>query len=122
VEGSIADGPLVDRLVAEHDVVVNFAAESHNDNSLRDPEPFLQTNIIGTYRLLEAVRAHGKRLHHVSTDEVFGDLELDDPKRFTEDTPYRPSSPYSSTAATTTGPTSTSRSSSRARSRTSSPA
>jgi dTDP-glucose 4,6-dehydratase len=99
VEGSIADGALVDRLVAQHDVVVNFAAESHNDNSLRDPEPFLQTNIIGTYRLLEAVRAHGKRLHHVSTDEVFGDLELDDPKRFTEDTPYRPSSPYSSTKA-----------------------
>ena len=99
VEGSIADGPLVDRLVAEHDIVVNFAAESHNDNSLSDPEPFLQTNIVGTYRLLEAVRAHGKRLHHVSTDEVFGDLELDDPKRFTEDTPYRPSSPYSSTKA-----------------------
>lgn len=99
IEGSIADGPLVDRLVAEHDIVVNFAAESHNDNSLSDPEPFLQTNIIGTYRLLEAVRAHGKRLHHVSTDEVFGDLELDDPKRFTEDTPYRPSSPYSSTKA-----------------------
>lgn len=99
IEGSIADGPLVDRLVAEHDIVVNFAAESHNDNSLSDPEPFLQTNIVGTYRLLEAVRAHGKRLHHVSTDEVFGDLELDDPKRFTEDTPYRPSSPYSSTKA-----------------------
>ncbi|MEO6879909.1 MAG: dTDP-glucose 4,6-dehydratase [Mycobacteriaceae bacterium] len=99
VEGSIADSPLVDRLVATHDVVVNFAAESHNDNSLRDPEPFLQTNIVGTYRLLEAVRAHGRRLHHVSTDEVFGDLELDDPKRFTEDTPYRPSSPYSATKA-----------------------
>ncbi len=99
VEGSIADAELVDRLVASHDVVVNFAAESHNDNSLSDPEPFLQTNIVGTYRLLEAVRAHGRRLHHVSTDEVFGDLELDDPKRFTEDTPYRPSSPYSSTKA-----------------------
>ena len=99
VEGSIADASLVDRLVAEHDVVVNFAAESHNDNSLSDPEPFVQTNIVGTYRLLEAVRAHGRRLHHVSTDEVFGDLELDDPKRFTEDTPYRPSSPYSSTKA-----------------------
>jgi dTDP-glucose 4,6-dehydratase len=99
VEGSIADAGLVDRLVTEHDVVVNFAAESHNDNSLSDPEPFLQTNIVGTYRLLEAVRAHGKRLHHVSTDEVFGDLELADPKRFTEDTPYRPSSPYSATKA-----------------------
>ncbi|GAB2911982.1 dTDP-glucose 4,6-dehydratase [Rhodococcus aerolatus] len=99
VEGSIADPELVDRLVAEHDVVVNFAAESHNDNSLSNPEPFLQTNVVGTFRLLEAVRAHGTRLHHVSTDEVFGDLELDDPARFTETTPYRPSSPYSSTKA-----------------------
>ncbi|WP_127783837.1 dTDP-glucose 4,6-dehydratase [Rhodococcus sp. X156] len=99
VHGSIADAELVDRLVADADVVVNFAAESHNDNSLDEPEPFLQTNLVGTYRLLEAVRRHGVRLHHVSTDEVFGDLELDDQARFTEDTPYRPSSPYSSTKA-----------------------
>ena len=99
VQGSIADVAMVDRLVQATDVVVNFAAESHNDNSLSAPEPFLQTNLVGTYRLLEAVRAHGKRLHHVSTDEVFGDLALDDAQRFTEDTPYRPSSPYSSTKA-----------------------
>ena len=99
VHGSIADVALVERLIRATDVVVNFAAESHNDNSLSAPEPFLQTNLVGTYRLLEAVRAHGKRLHHVSTDEVFGDLALDDAKRFTEDTPYRPSSPYSSTKA-----------------------
>ncbi|MGZ4555485.1 MAG: dTDP-glucose 4,6-dehydratase [Mycobacteriaceae bacterium] len=99
VHGSIADAELVDRLVGECDVVVNFAAESHNDNSLAEPEPFLQTNLVGTYRLLEAVRHHSVRMHHVSTDEVFGDLELDDPKKFTEDTPYRPSSPYSSTKA-----------------------
>jgi len=99
VHGSIADEALVDQLVGRCDVVVNFAAESHNDNSLSTPEPFLQTNLVGTFRLLEAVRAHGKRLHHVSTDEVFGDLELDDAQRFTEDNAYRPSSPYSSTKA-----------------------
>ena len=78
---------------------MHFAAESHNDNSLDDPWPFVQTNLVGTYQLLEAVRAHGKRLHHISTDEVFGDLELDDPARFHEQTPYNPSSPYSSTKA-----------------------
>jgi len=99
VEGSVADAALVDRLVAEADVVVHFAAESHNDNSLDDPWPFMETNVIGTYRLLEAVRRHGTRLHHVSTDEVYGDLELDDPGRFTEQTPYNPSSPYSATKA-----------------------
>ncbi len=99
VEGSVCDGGLVDRLVADHDVVVHFAAESHNDNSLRDPSPFIQTNLVGTYTLLEAVRKHGKRYHHISTDEVYGDLELDDPQRFTEATPYNPSSPYSSTKA-----------------------
>lgn len=99
VEGSVCDADLVDRLVADHDVVVHFAAESHNDNSLRDPSPFIQTNLVGTYTLLEAVRRHGKRYHHISTDEVYGDLELDDPERFTEATPYNPSSPYSSTKA-----------------------
>jgi dTDP-glucose 4,6-dehydratase len=99
VEGDISDAALVDRLVAGSDLVVHFAAESHNDNSLVDPSPFLQTNVIGTYTILEAVRRHGVRLHHVSTDEVYGDLPLDDPARFTEDTPYNPSSPYSSTKA-----------------------
>ena len=99
VQGSVADEALVDRLVADADVVVHFAAESHNDNSLDDPWPFVETNIIGTYRLLEAVRRHGVRLHHVSTDEVYGDLELDDPARFLETTPYNPSSPYSASKA-----------------------
>jgi dTDP-glucose 4,6-dehydratase len=99
VEGNIADAELVDTLVAGTDVVVHFAAESHNDNSLDDPWPFVQSNIIGTYRLLEAVRHHGVRLHHVSTDEVYGDLELDDPSRFTEQTPVNPSSPYSASKA-----------------------
>ncbi|MGB4808983.1 MAG: dTDP-glucose 4,6-dehydratase [Candidatus Phosphoribacter baldrii] len=95
VEGSIADADLVERLVAATDLVVHFAAESHNDNSLDNPWPFMESNIIGTYRLLEAVRKHGKRIHHISTDEVYGDLELDDPARFTESTPLNPSSPYS---------------------------
>ncbi|MDF2560607.1 MAG: dTDP-glucose 4,6-dehydratase [Microbacterium sp.] len=99
VKGDIADAGLVDGLVADADAVVHYAAESHNDNSLNDPRPFLDTNIIGTYTLLEAARRHDTRFHHISTDEVYGDLELDDPGRFTENTPYNPSSPYSSTKA-----------------------
>ncbi|MBW9214125.1 dTDP-glucose 4,6-dehydratase [Mumia sp. zg.B53] len=99
VVGDIADADTVDPLVADHDAVVHFAAESHNDNSLDDPSPFVRTNLVGTFTLLEAVRRHGTRFHHVSTDEVYGDLELDDPARFTESTPYNPSSPYSSTKA-----------------------
>jgi dTDP-glucose 4,6-dehydratase len=97
VEGLVQDGALVDSLVADADVVVHFAAESHNDNSLKSPGPFVQTNVVGTYELLEAVRRHGVRYHHISTDEVYGDLALDAPERFTEATPYNPSSPYSST-------------------------
>ncbi|HYO85019.1 MAG TPA: dTDP-glucose 4,6-dehydratase [Dermatophilaceae bacterium] len=99
VHGDIRDSGLVGALVADHDVVVHFAAESHNDNSLSDPSPFVETNVVGTFRLLEAVRRHDVQFHHVSTDEVYGDLELDDPARFTESTPYRPSSPYSATKA-----------------------
>jgi dTDP-glucose 4,6-dehydratase len=99
VVGDIADEKTVEPLVAESDAVVHFAAESHNDNSLDDPTPFVMTNLVGTFVLLQAVRKHDARLHHVSTDEVYGDLALDDPKRFTEDTPYRPSSPYSATKA-----------------------
>lgn len=99
VTGDICDRELMDKLIANTDTVVHFAAESHNDNSLRDPMPFLQTNIIGTFVILEAVRKYDKRLHHISTDEVFGDLELDDPNRFTEQTAYNPSSPYSASKA-----------------------
>jgi dTDP-glucose 4,6-dehydratase len=99
VVGDIADADLVDELFSRVDAVVHYAAESHNDNSLHDPRPFLDTNIVGTYTLLEAARKHGTRFHHISTDEVYGDLELDDPARFTETTPYNPSSPYSSTKA-----------------------
>ncbi|WP_248583334.1 dTDP-glucose 4,6-dehydratase [Nocardioides sp. InS609-2] len=99
IEGDVADESVVEPLVAQHDAVVHYAAESHNDNSLDDPSPFIRTNLIGTFTILEAVRKHDVRLHHISTDEVYGDLELDDPKRFTEDTPYNPSSPYSASKA-----------------------
>jgi dTDP-glucose 4,6-dehydratase len=99
VHGDICDAPLVDRLISGTDVVVHFAAESHVDNSLHDPEPFIRTNITGTFTILEAVRRHGKRLHHISTDEVFGDLALDATQKFTEETRYDPSSPYSASKA-----------------------
>ena len=99
VEGDICDAALVDSLFADADAVVHFAAESHNDNSIADPAPFLRTNVEGTYTLLEAARKHGVRFHHISTDEVYGDLALDDSAKFTEETPYHPSSPYSSTKA-----------------------
>jgi dTDP-glucose 4,6-dehydratase len=99
VHGDICDTELIDQLVRESDLVVHFAAESHVDNSLADPEPFIRTNLIGTYTILEAVRRNGKRLHHISTDEVFGDLALDADEKFTESTAYDPSSPYSATKA-----------------------
>ena len=100
VQGDICDRELMDKLVGETDVVVHFAAESHNDNSLKDPWPFLHSNLVGTFTILEAVRKHGKRLHHISTDEVYGDLPIDQPDlKFTEETPYHASSPYSSTKA-----------------------
>ncbi|BBY54972.1 dTDP-glucose 4,6-dehydratase [Mycobacterium koreense] len=99
VHGDVADAAVVSALVAESDAVVHFAAETHVDNALADPAPFLHSNVVGTFTVLEAVRAHRVRLHHVSTDEVYGDLRLDDPARFTEATAYNPSSPYSSTKA-----------------------
>ena len=98
IKGNICNEPVIEQAVGKADVVVHFAAESHVDNSLHGPWPFINTNVVGTYRVLEAVRKHGKRLHHISTDEVYGDLEPNDPK-FNEDTPYNPSSPYSATKA-----------------------
>ena len=99
IQGDICDAVALDAALEGVDAVVHFAAESHNDNSLHSPWPFVQTNLVGTYTILEAVRARGIRLHHISTDEVYGDLELDDPAKFTPETPYNPSSPYSSTKA-----------------------
>ncbi|MGR3916957.1 dTDP-glucose 4,6-dehydratase [Pediococcus acidilactici] len=108
VVGDIADAELVDKLVKDADAVVHYAAESHNDNSLIDPSPFIQTNIVGTYTLIEACRKYGVRFHHVSTDEVYGDLPLREDlpghgegegEKFTPESRYKPSSPYSSSKA-----------------------
>jgi dTDP-glucose 4,6-dehydratase len=99
VVGDICDAGLLDTLAPGHDAIVHYAAESHNDNSILDPESFIQTNVVGTYRLLQAARKYDVRYHHVSTDEVYGDLALDEPRRFEPDDPYKPSSPYSSTKA-----------------------
>lgn len=108
VVGDIMDKELVDKLASKADAIVHYAAESHNDNSLNDPSPFIYTNFVGTYTLLEAARKYDLRFHHVSTDEVYGDLPLREDlpghgelpgEKFTEDTKYNPSSPYSSTKA-----------------------
>ena len=99
VVGDICDAELLDEVVPGHDAIVHYAAESHNDNSIADPEPFVQTNVVGTYRLLQAARKYDVRYHHISADEVYGDLALDEPRRFEPDDPYRSSSPYSSTKA-----------------------
>lgn len=93
VQGDICDAALLERIVPGHDSIVHFAAESHNDNSIANPEPFITTNVEGTFHLLEAARKHDVRFHHISTDEVYGDLALDDPCKFTESTPYKPSKP-----------------------------
>lgn len=99
VVGDICDRELLERVVPGHDAIVHFAAESHNDNAIANAAPFIKTNVEGTYCLLEVARAHDIRFHHVSTDEVFGDLALEDPVRFTEDSPYRPGSPYAASKA-----------------------
>lgn len=108
VVGNINDFDTVDKLISSTDLVVHFAAESHNDNSLSNPYPFIETNIIGTYNIIESCRKYDVRLHHISTDEVYGDLPLrkDLPgkgewegEKFTDKTPYNPSSPYSASKA-----------------------
>lgn len=100
VKGDICDQKLVNQLIKEVDIVVHFAAESHVDRSILDPAPFIKTNIEGTYVLLEAALKNGKkRFHHISTDEVFGDLPLNSKKKFNEKTPYNPRSPYSASKA-----------------------
>ncbi len=98
VKGDICDATIVDTLVAECDVLVHFAAESHVDRSILGPEAFVRTNVQGTFTLLEAARKYGKRFHHVSTDEVFGALQSNDAP-FNESTPYDPRSPYSASKA-----------------------
>lgn len=99
IEGDIRDAGVVEDLVSISDLVVHFAAESHNDNSLRNPGAFVETNVLGTFNLIQACVKHDVRFHHVSTDEVFGDLPLDSLAKFTRESPYNPSSPYSATKA-----------------------
>ena len=98
VKGDICDRDLVFDLVKEADAVVHFAAESHVDRSIQDPSAFIRTNVLGTQTLLDAIREHGKRFHHVSTDEVFGSLGPGDAP-FNERTSYDPRSPYSASKA-----------------------
>jgi dTDP-glucose 4,6-dehydratase len=98
IKGDVCDESVIDRSVADNDAIVHFAAETHVDNSLHGPLDFVNSNVMGTFRVLEAVRKHQKRLHHISTDEVYGDLQPNDAK-FNEKTPYNPSSPYSATKA-----------------------
>lgn len=95
VKGDIRDADLVEQLVKENEAIVHFAAESHNDNSFLYPELFAETNVMGTVNLLRAARLHDRRMHHISTDEVYGDLALDDPAKFTPESRYNPSSYYS---------------------------
>jgi dTDP-glucose 4,6-dehydratase len=100
IKGDICDATLVDRVMAGIDFVVHFAAESHVDRSIKDPDIFLNTNVMGTHTLLKAALKHQvKRFHHVSTDEVFGSLELGSKTKFMETTPYQPHSPYSASKA-----------------------
>lgn len=96
----ICNAGAVDEAMAGVDIVVHFAAETHVDRSIMDPLPFIHSNIVGTYTLLEAAKKHKvKRFHHISTDEVFGSIDLEDKKQFTEHTSYNPSSPYSASKA-----------------------
>ena len=100
VKGNICDRKLVDELVKKVDIIVHFAAESHVDRSILDAAPFIKTNIQGTYTLLEsAVKNNISRFHHISTDEVFGSLQLNSVKKFNEKTAYDPHSPYSASKA-----------------------
>jgi dTDP-glucose 4,6-dehydratase len=99
VQGDICNPEIVESVVSKTDVVVHFAAESHNDNSLKSPRPFIETNVFGTFELIQACVKNNVRMHHVSTDEVFGDLDLEGTDKFNRDTPYNPSSPYSASKA-----------------------
>lgn len=100
VKGDICDGKAVEQALSGVDTVVHFAADSHVDRSILDPDPFIKTNIEGTYILLKAaLKNKVKRFHHISTDEVFGALPLESKEKFTEKTLYNPRSPYSASKA-----------------------
>lgn len=99
VLGDVCDPQIVDQLVKDCDLIVHFAAESHVDRSILDAAEFIRTNVLGTHNLLEAAKKYNKRMHHVSTDEVFGSLELGSKEKFNELTPYNPQNPYSASKA-----------------------
>lgn len=99
IKGDILDEKIVDELVSQVDIIIHFAAESHVDRSIDDPSLFVRTNVLGTYNLLMAAKKYQKRFHHISTDEVFGTINLNSPDQFNESTPYDPSSPYSASKA-----------------------
>jgi len=99
LEGNICDARLVDEVVSQVDAVVHFAAESHNDNSIKNPDIFFNTNVTGTLNIAKSCVQHDVRLHHISTDEVYGDLPIDSDDEFSLTTPYNPSSPYSASKA-----------------------
>lgn len=99
VKGDICNQNIVQEVMQGADIIVHFAAESHVDRSILGPEAFVETNVKGTFTLLEVARAQGIHFHHISTDEVFGALELDTKEKFTEGTPYNPHSPYSASKA-----------------------
>ncbi|MDP3728017.1 MAG: dTDP-glucose 4,6-dehydratase [bacterium] len=100
VHGDIADINLVKKLLPGIDYIVHFAAESHNDRAILDPSIFLRTNVLGTQMLLEAAKdTHIKRFHQISTCEVFGELELDEKRKFKESDPYQPKTPYNASKA-----------------------
>lgn len=99
IKGDIRDAELIDKLIKEADTIVHFAAESHVDRSILGPKAFVETNVEGTFVLLEAARKYNKHFHHISTDEVFGALELNSAEKFTEEAPYNPNSPYAASKA-----------------------
>ena len=99
VKGDVCNAELVEELIAKVDLVVHFAAESHNDNSLDNPDIFIETNVLGTLNIVKSCASNNVRLHHVSTDEVFGDLPIESNDQFMTSSPYAPSSPYSASKA-----------------------
>ncbi|BAB60064.1 dTDP-glucose 4,6-dehydratase [Thermoplasma volcanium GSS1] len=99
IKADIANAKQIESIIKDVDCVVNFAAESHVDNSIKSPEPFIRSNYVGVYNILEAVRKYDIRFHQISTDEVFGSLPLDSSQKFDEHSPYAPRNPYSATKA-----------------------
>jgi len=99
IHGDIRNVELVEDICSNIDTIVNFAAETHNDNSLSGPDVFINTNIHGTYNLIQSARKNNIRFHQISTDEVYGDMPINSQERFDETTPFKPSSPYSASKA-----------------------